>query len=61
MLAHPVAPVSTEHVIEFMNLPKETFSWDHIFETADVLTKEGHTFNVLEPRSDFYTKPAWQY
>lgn len=61
VLAHPVAPVSTEHVIEFMNLPKETFSWDHIFETVDALTKEGHTFNVLEPRSDFYTKPAWQY
>lgn len=61
VLAHPIAPKSTEAVIDFMNLPYEVFSWDNIFDSIDKITKEGHTFKVLEPRSDFYVKPEWQY
>lgn len=61
VLAHPIAPASTERVMAFMNLPETVFSWDTIFDTVDAITKEGHRFEVLEPRFDFYTKPAWQY
>ena len=61
VLAHPVAPKSTEAVMAFMNLPKTVFSWDTIFDSVDAITEPGHTIQVLEPRSDFYVKPEWQY
>ena len=61
VLAHPIAPASTENVMKFMNLPESVFSWDNIFDSIDKITDEGHKFNVLEPKSDFYTKPEWQY
>ena len=61
VLAHPVAPASTEKVMKFMNLPDSVFSWDNIFDSIDKITDEGHKFNFLEPKSDFYTKPEWQY
>ena len=61
VLAHPIAPKSTEAVMKFMNMPDEVFSWDNIFDSVDKITEEGHKFSFLEPRSDFYTKPEWQY
>ncbi len=61
VLAHPIAPQSTEKVMKFMNLPESVFSWDNIFDNIDKITENGHKFNVLEPKSDFYTKPEWQY
>ena len=61
VLAHPIAPKSTEAVMKFMNMPEEVFSWENIFDSVDKITAEGHMFNVLEPRSDFYVKPEWQY
>ena len=61
VLAHPVAPASTEKVMKFMNLPESVFSWDNIFDSIDKITEKGHKFSVLEPKSDFYTKPDWQY
>jgi len=61
VLAHPIAPASTEKVMKFMNLPDSVFSWDNIFDSIDKITDEGHKFNFLEPKSDFYTKPEWQY
>lgn len=62
MLAHPIAPHSTETVREYLGLSYEQmFSWDNIFKTIDDLVGTAHTLKFLEPKTDFFTRPSWQY
>ncbi|MDE5592569.1 MAG: class I tRNA ligase family protein [Clostridiales bacterium] len=61
-LAHPIAPSSTEKVREYLGLTADQlYSWDNIFKTVGELVGGGHALKFLEPKIDFFTRPAWQY
>ena len=64
VLLHPIAPVGTEMVRDYMNLSEELWNWDHIFDTlADSLLKgeTEHELKFLEPRVDFFKRHESQY
>ncbi|MDE6029244.1 MAG: class I tRNA ligase family protein [Clostridiales bacterium] len=62
VLAHPIAPESTEKVREYLGLTaQQLYSWDNIFKTVGDLTGGGHALKFLEPKIDFFTRPEWQY
>ncbi|MDE7405257.1 MAG: class I tRNA ligase family protein [Clostridiales bacterium] len=61
-LAHPIAPSSTEKVREYLGLTAaQLYSWDNIFKTVGELVGNAHALKFLEPKIDFFTRPAWQY
>ncbi|MCL2797259.1 MAG: class I tRNA ligase family protein [Firmicutes bacterium] len=61
VLAHPIAPQSSETVREYFNCDERFFSWDFIFKPVSVLMEAGHSLKFVEPRFDFYKKPEWQF
>lgn len=62
VLAHPIAPRSTETVREYLGLPYDKlYSWDSIFTPFGELAEKGHKLKFLEPKTDFFTRPSWQY
>lgn len=61
-LSHPIAPSSTEKVREYLGLTAEQlYSWDNIFKTVGELVGGDYALKFLEPKIDFFTRPAWQY
>lgn len=58
VLMHPIAPVGTEMIQEYLRLPKEIFHWDRIFEPvyAFMENPQRHPLKFLEPRVDFFSK-----
>ncbi len=61
-LSHPIAPSSTEKVREYLGLSAEQlYSWDNIFKSVGELTDDGHELKFLQPKTDFFTRPSWQY
>lgn len=61
-LAHPIAPMSTEKVREYLGLTSaQLYSWDNIFKTMGELVGKEHELKFLEPKTDFFTRPSWQY
>ena len=61
-LSHPVAPQSTETVREYLRLTGgQLYSWDNIFKTVDEIAGQDHELKFLEPKTDFFTRPSWQY
>ncbi len=62
VLAHPIAPLSTENVREYLGLTAEQlYSWDNIFKTVGELAGDKLELKFLEPKTDFFTRPEWQY
>jgi methionyl-tRNA synthetase len=63
VLTHPVAPVGTEKVFEFLNVGKEFWSWDHIFEPLNHFTEKipQHRFKDMEAKTDFFPKHPSQF
>lgn len=62
VLSHPIAPLSTETVREYLGLTSEKlFSWDNIFKPLSEITGKAHKLKFLEPKTDFFTRPSWQY
>ncbi|MCM1368019.1 MAG: class I tRNA ligase family protein [Roseburia sp.] len=62
VMSHPIAPLSTETVREYLGLTGEQlFSWDNIFKTMGEITGDEHELKFLEPKVDFFTRPAWQF
>ncbi len=61
-LMHPIAPVGTELVREYLNLSEEFWSWDHIDQPLwfFMATPETHELKFLEPRVDFFEKHPYQ-
>lgn len=55
-LLHPVVPSSSENVLDYLNLDKSVWSWDHIFDTIDVhmTNKETHEIKEIPPKFDFF-------
>ena len=62
VLMHPVAPIGTEKVCEFLNVGDELWDWNRIFEPLDALiqNRDEHRFKALPPKFDFFEKPACQ-
>ena len=58
MLLHPVAPSSTEKLVEFLKLDKSIFSWANEEKTIyDFMENpKAHRPNFLEPKQDFFKK-----
>ncbi len=57
-LMHPIAPEGTELLREYLDLPEEIWSWEHIFETltefCESMGEAEHQIKFLEPRFDFF-------
>ena len=64
LLSHPVVPMGTEKVAEYLNVDKDKFfSWDHAFETVyDVVDDpESHKLKEIEAKQDFFEKHPSQF
>ncbi len=60
-LLHPIAPTGCEMVQEYLRVDDRIFDWEYIFDPITVLTEEKHELKFLEPKVDFYKKPACQF
>ena len=62
-LIHPLVPDGSERVREFLRIDERIWSWDYIFEPLSFFIEDGaaHQMKFLEPRVDFFEKPAVQY
>ena len=61
ILLHPMAPIGTEKVREYLGVGEEFWSWEHIFEPVSYFTGEGHKLKFLPPRTDFFTRHESQF
>lgn len=60
VLMHPIAPMGTEMILEYLNLDlgEEFWNWEWIFEPVYFFMKDPqeHKLKFLEPRVDFFKK-----
>lgn len=61
ILLHPIAPIGTAKLQEYLQVDDRIWSWDTIFEPLSYFTKEGHTLKFLPPRTDFFTRHESQF
>ncbi|MDE5741558.1 MAG: class I tRNA ligase family protein [Oscillospiraceae bacterium] len=64
VLLHPIAPVGTEMVRDYLNIGEEMWNWDYIFDSlADNILKgeTEHEIKFLEPRVDFFKRHESQF
>lgn len=61
VLSHPIAPESTVNIENYLNADGSLYDWKHVFETLTDIYGEGHAVKVLEPKTDFFTRPQWQF
>ncbi len=62
VLLHPMAPKGTEMILEYLQLGKDFWSWDKIFDTMASFTNgQDHKLKFLEPRVDFFTRHPSQF
>ncbi len=62
VLMHPVAPAGTELILDYLNLGREFWSWDRIFDSLYDFMDDpaGHKLKFLPPRFDFFEKHPYQ-
>lgn len=58
VLMHPIAPEGTEMILDYLNLNRKFWNWDHIFQPVYYFMDdpETHKLKFLEPRVDFFKK-----
>lgn len=67
VLMHPVAPVGTEKIREYLGFDEGFWSWEHIFEGNEAFCSEKelavgrHEVRTLKRRVDFFSKHPSQY
>lgn len=62
VLLHPMAPEGTEKILEYLQLDKSFWSWDHIFEPISFFCGgQDHKLKFLEPRVDFFIRHPSQF
>lgn len=63
ILVHPIAADGCEMFESYLNLDEEIWNWDKIIDPISSYIKdaENHKFKFLEPKVDFFEKPAHQY
>lgn len=64
VLLHPIAPVGTEMVRDYLNIGEEMWNWDYIFDSLSDNILKGeteHEIKFLEPRVDFFKRHESQF
>lgn len=61
VLLHPMAPIGTEKLREYLQVDERIWSWDTIFEPLNYFTGENHKLKFLPPRTDFFTRHESQF
>lgn len=61
ILLHPMAPIGTEKLREYLQVDERIWSWDTIFEPLTFFTSEKHQLKFLPPRTDFFTRHESQF
>jgi methionyl-tRNA synthetase len=58
VLMHPIAPVGTEMIREYLNVNDKFWDWNYIFEPVYFFIDDlqNHKLKFLEPRVDFFKK-----
>lgn len=56
VLMHPIAPVGTEKIREYLGVGEEFWSWNRIFEPLSAFVGPDHQLRTVEPREDFFEK-----
>ncbi|MGN0631026.1 MAG: class I tRNA ligase family protein [Ruminococcus sp.] len=61
VLLHPMAPIGTEKLREYLHVDERIWSWDTIFEPLTFFTGKNHKLKFLPPRTDFFTRHESQF
>ena len=61
VLLHPMAPIGTEKLREYLQVDERIWSWDTIFEPLTYFTGKNHKLKFLPPRTDFFTRHESQF
>lgn len=63
VLLHPLAPVGTEMVRDYLNVGDELWNWDNIFDSFEKLLPDEnfHKLKFLEPKVDFFKRHPSQF
>ncbi|HAG13160.1 MAG TPA: methionine--tRNA ligase [Ruminococcus sp.] len=61
ILLHPMAPIGTEKLQEYLQVDDRIWSWDTIFEPISYFTGAKHQLKFLPPRTDFFTRHESQF
>lgn len=63
LLLHPIAPMGTEMVKQYLGGKDNFFNWDYCFEPIDAFVDnpDDHELLFLEPRVDFFAKHPSQF
>ena len=61
ILLHPMAPIGTEKLRDYLQVDERFWSWEHIFEPVNFFTGENHKLKFLPPRTDFFTRHESQF
>ncbi len=61
VLLHPMAPIGTEKLREYLQVDERIWSWETIFEPISYFTGENHQLKFLPPRTDFFTRHESQF
>lgn len=58
VLMHPIAPLGTQKILDYLGLDESFWSWDRIFDTVYDFMDDPHSHKLkfLEPRVDFFEK-----
>ncbi len=61
ILLHPMAPIGTEKLQEYLQVDDRIWSWDTILEPLTYFVGEQHQLKFLPPRTDFFTRHESQF
>ncbi len=61
ILLHPMAPIGTEKLREYLIADERIWSWDHILEPLNYFVEKEHKLKFLPPRTDFFTRHESQF
>ncbi len=61
ILLHPMAPIGTEKLQEYLQVDDRIWSWDTILEPLTYFVGEKHQLKFLPPRTDFFTRHESQF
>ncbi len=61
VLLHPMAPIGTAKLQEYLQVDDRIWSWDTIFEPLTYFVGENHKLKFLPPRTDFFTRHESQF
>lgn len=62
VLLHPMAPIGSEMILEYLQLDESFWNWDRIFDTMkEFANGKDHKLKFLEPRVDFFKRHPSQF